>query len=266
MNSTEVSNYITKLKHSQEKVYSNCFMQFNKEQDWETLTSSKSLCIIKREYGANRLWFYTIDFDDLNFLIRNCLDSNDEFIVDILTKEKTFLKKNIEQLGFVEYTKMMRLSCSDISLSMNNNSEIQRYYNPNIGIKAGLDDAVDVFKKMWEIFDTRISHLQTIDELKESIRRGEIYIQRNNNGEVAAFLQRILEPKRFYINQIYNGMQKEIIHAILLNELRKYNNNGGKYVYAWVEEKNIASHKFHEKYGLKHDGLWNVVYRIKGIC
>ena len=70
-------------------------------------------------------------------------------------------------------------------------------------------------------------------------------------------------PKKFYINQIVNKGKREIIHAILLNRLEEYIKAGGKYLYAWVEERNIASVKFHEKYGMKHDGMWSMSYSIE---
>lgn len=38
---------------------------------------------------------------------------------------------------------------------------------------------------------------------------------------------------------------------------------GGKYLYAWVEAFNVASVKFHEKYGMKHDGMWSMIYSIE---
>ena len=50
---------------------------------------------------------------------------------------------------------------------------------------------------------------------------------------------------------------------MLQKRLKDYVNQGGKYAYAWVEKNNIASVKFHEKYGMKFDGLWNMVYALK---
>ena len=70
-------------------------------------------------------------------------------------------------------------------------------------------------------------------------------------------------PKKFYINQVVNQGERKTIHAILLNRLEAYTNAGGKYLYAWVEDKNTASLKFHEKYGMKHDGMWSMIYSIE---
>ena len=54
-----------------------------------------------------------------------------------------------------------------------------------------------------------------------------------------------------------------MIHALLLNRLAEYAETGGKYLYAWIEDKNTASIKFHKKYGMRHDGMWNMIYSVE---
>lgn len=268
MKTEEIIERISILKKTHKKIASNCFIQFHNysERDWEVYASQNSLCIIDMDHGVNRVWFYTVDFDDLKCVVRKGIDEKKEYILDIITKEDTIYQEDIKQMGFCTFTKMMRMSNADISPVLENASILMNYYNPAIGKKAGVEDAAEINQKLWEIFDTRISHLLTIEELKECIKRGEVYIQKDDHADIAAILQRVAEPKRFYINQIYNGMSKEVIHAILLNELIKYHNNGGKYIYAWVEEGNIASRRFHEKYGMVHDGLWDIIYKRGATC
>ena len=47
---------------------------------------------------------------------------------------------------------------------------------------------------------------------------------------------------------------------MMLNRLKKYSETGGRYIYAWIDEKNIASIKFHKKYGMEPDGIWDIIY------
>ena len=54
------------------------------------------------------------------------------------------------------------------------------------------------------------------------IREGQISIHRNKEGNIDAILQAEEMPKKFYINQIVNKAEKNVIHAILLNRLKKY--------------------------------------------
>lgn len=53
-----------------------------------------------------------------------------------------------------------------------------------------------------------------------------------------------------------------MFHALTLNLLKKYCDNGGKYVYAWGDEGNIASLKYFEKYKLLEDGVYNSIYYV----
>lgn len=262
MNTIEIIGNIRQLKNTGKKMFSNCFMQFQKynEEEWDAVTTKSSLCIVNRDHAVNRIWFYTIDFDDLGEIIKNQLSLETEYVIDILSKDVSLYQKELEKWGFSQFTRMMRISNRDVSPIIKKDSALMKYYNPDIGENAKLDDAEEINKKLWEIFDSRISYLQNLDELKESIKRKEVCIYKTGSG-IEAILQRIIEPKSFYINQIYNGTEKQVIHAMLLNELKRYCESGGKYAYAWVEECNSASRRFHGKYGLEHDGLWNIVYK-----
>lgn len=262
MNKTEIADAIRKLKERKEKVYTNNFMQFQKSQEvsWEATSSEKSLCLINEDHGVNRVLFYTTDFCDLNTLIHDFLDPSEEYVLDIVSKDCLLYYEDMMQMGFKQHKKVMRMSNQDITPVLAADSPLIEYYTPQAGELASISDTKKINSKLWEIFDTRVSHLLTDEELEESIRKGEIYIHKNGMGEVAAILQRVEEPRSFYINQIYNGGEKGIIHAILLHALKHYQDNGGRYVYAWVEEDNPASIRFHEKYGLKHDGLWDIIY------
>ena len=114
-----------------------------------------------------------------------------------------------------------------------------------------------------EIFDTKVSHLPSDEELSKSVERGEVEIHCDKNSAIDAILQVVVKPQNFYINQIYNGTEKKIIHSMHQKRLKKYSAQCWIYAYAWVEKDNVASIKFHEKYGFKFDGLWNMVYVLK---
>lgn len=263
MNTEAVVREITRLKSLHKKLHTNCFAQLSSygEQEWQAAFSQDSGYILNRDHGVGRIWFYTADFQDLAILMQGGLDEKEEYVVDILAKDAAQYQSELQEMGFSEFARMMRMSNADVSATLKSSPALMEHYDSRIGMKAGLKDAQEIHRKLWEIFDSRISHLPALEEVEESICREEFYLQRAKDGSVGALLQRVVAPKSFYINQIYNGMGKEVIHAILLRELQKYCENGGKYAYAWVEERNAASVRFHGKYGLRHDGLWNVVYR-----
>lgn len=265
MDKIEIADAIRKLKKRKEKVFTNNFMQFQKTQDvsWEAALSERSLCLINEDHGVNRVLFYTTDFHDLNILVQDFLDPNEEYVLDIVSKDSQQYCEEMEQMGFRRYKKVMRMSNQDIASVLVSDSPLMEYYTTLNGERAMVSDTKLINGKLWEIFDSRVSHLLTDEELEDHIRNGEVFIHKNEMGEVVAILQRVEEPRSFYINQIYNGGEPRVIHSILLDELKQYHDKGGKYVYAWVEEDNPASIRFHEKYGLRHDSLWDIIY-IRG--
>lgn len=161
-------------------------------------------------------------------------------------------------------SRLKRYSNADCRAVLESGSEVLDFKG-SVPVETALEsDAAELNKLLWSTFNTEISHLLSDDELKEAIGAGQISVHRNNEGAIDAMLQVDVMPKKFYINQIINKSgRKEVIHSILLSRLDEYVANGGKYVYSWIEETNAASLKFHEKYGMKHDGMWNTVYCLE---
>ena len=260
----DIAERISKIKLSGKKVHSNCFNRFlNSDYTWDGDFSEYSLFIVFKDKGVNRVWFYTIDFKDLQVLFETKLEENKEYLIEIIAKDRELYSEEIKLAGFDLLTTMKRMSNKDISQIFNSETKLLSYFEKVKGEKPFLQDAKAIKDKLWEIFDNRISHLPNQNEIEDGIKKGEFTIFKNQNSEIITILQSVVKPRSFYINQVYNVADKEVIHAILLTELKKYCETGGKYLYAWVEECNIASCKFHEKYGMEHDGLWDVIY-VKG--
>lgn len=124
---------------------------------------------------------------------------------------------------------------------------------------ARVDEAAAVNRILWSTFDTRIGHLLDDRELAKIIEKGEVLIIKDH-GEIVTLLQRSLDRRQFYINQIINRADSAYIHSLLGAELQKFYDSGGRYLYAWVQDTNIASNKFHAKYDMSFDGLLDLVY------
>lgn len=255
----DVRNLCQQLKNIG-RVETNVFSDDVLENAEELYQSEKSLLISNIDCNVRRLYYYTVDFSSLGALIP--LLKNQEYVLEFLTKkadEKSiFLKEN----GFSLLAQMMRMSTKDCTNALSDQI-VSRYADDSIGLYPDSCLCSLINRKLHEIFDSRVSHLLDDYNLKKAIGNGEITIHQDNVGNVDAILQVVVQPKRFYINQIYNGSEKKNIHAMLQKRLRDYVNQGGKYAYAWVEKNNIASVKFHEKYGMKFDSLWNMVYVLK---
>lgn len=242
------------------RIETNVFSDAALENAEELYQSEKSLLISSFNSSVRRLYYYTVDFSSLCSLIP--LLKNQEYVLEFLTRNADEKSALLNECGFSLLAQMMRFSTTDCTNALSDQL-VSKYADDSIGEYPDSDLCSSINKKLHEIFDSRVSHLLNDEDLKKAIENGEITIHQGSAGTVDAILQVAVQPKRFYINQIINGSKKRIIHAMLQKRLKDYVNQGGKYAYAWVEKNNIASVKFHEKYGMKFDGLWNMVYLLK---
>lgn len=209
------------------------------------------------DHGINRLVFFAREWDSVNKLLE-LLDQG-QYYLEFMTRNRD----EYIPMGADLRAAMMRFSNPDCRGVLAPGSLVAPYKDSAVVEAAKESDAEEINELLWSIFHTEVSHLSTDDEMREKIRAEQVSVHRNEHGDIDALLQAEVRPKRFYINQIVNKTERQVIHAILLKRLEKYIEEGGRYLYAWVEAQNIASLKFHEKYGLKHDGMWSMIYSVK---
>lgn len=209
------------------------------------------------DHGIERLIFFVKEWSVLDKLLL-MIDGGKYYLEYMIKSSSNYEIKNAKSIA-----RMLRVSNADCNSIFSTGSDLLKYKDVVLVEKAKISDAESINKMLWETFRTEISHLLYDDELKEKIENECITIHRNNNGEIDALLQAEVLPKKFYINQVINKTDKQVIHAILLNRLEDYVSKGGKYLYSWVEDNNIASIKFHKKYGMEEDGTVSMIYCIE---
>lgn len=225
------------------------------EEIWD---SEKAALFSYDDHGVKRLIYYALDKEELGKLLQQ-VGSGKEYVLDFLTRSPEENREVFEDVGFKILARMMRVSNPSCG-SMLAELPIMAYYDDTVGYIADISETQEIKEKMWSVFDTRVSHLLYDDELAEAIKRKEICIHRNEAGEIDAFVQTPAQPKRFYFNHAYSMAGRGVVHSLILKRLYRYVCEGGEYVYAWVDEENVASLKFNGKYGMRPDGMWNVVY------
>lgn len=257
---------INTLRHQGKKCSTNCFYSFAQanKAEWEVFSTSDTIIMINEENITSRVLFYSTDPEDLSQALKKCFPEK-ELVLEITAKDPDMMKNEIINGGFCQLSRMQRFSNRKISELFSVNSIVSEYEDYEIPSTAVISDAEDIYNFLWDTFDTRISHLPDKNQLYEAVKNGEFTIFRNSSSELTALLQAVVSKKSFYINQIINKGDRRIIHGILTAKLKEYIRNGGEYVYSWIEDTNVPSLKFHAKYGMKPDGLWNIVYvRSKG--
>ncbi len=237
--------------------HNNCYDMHIVEKSKQIWFKENDFMFSYEDHGVNRLVFFASAWERVDELIDN-IDRGTYFLEFMTKNPSDFIPQKACLRGA-----MMRMANADCRTVFSSDSVVRQYIDPSVIEQAKLTDSEEIHNLLWSSFSTEISHLLSEDELKEVIKEGSISIHRNVAGEIDALLQAQVMPKKFYINQIVNKADKKIIHAILLGRLSQYVNSGGKYLYAWVENGNEASVKFHKKYGMTHDGMWSMIYKIE---
>lgn len=243
------------------RLLTNCYSQDVIRQAEEIWDSEKAALFSYDDHGVKRLIYYTLEKEELGKLLQQA-EGGKEYVLDFLTRNPEENREVLENAGFKVFARMMRVSNPHCG-SMLAELPVMTYYDDTVGYTADISETQEVKEKMWSVFDTRVSHLLYVDELTEAIKRKEICIHRNKEGEIDAFVQTPIQPKKFYFNHAYSMAGKGVVHSLILKRLYRYVCEGGEYVYAWVDEENKASLKFNGKYGMKPDGMWDMVY-VKG--
>lgn len=259
MLSEHIKEAIEKLK-TNGRLVTNVYTADIINQSSVFLFNADAILLSYNDHGVNRLYYYAHKLDNIEGLIASLPE--DEYVLEFMTKNAEDSSEVLQRLGFQCLARMMRMSVRDVAVSAKNNIAFQ-HFDETVGAFPDEGLSPEINKVLWKVFDTRVSHLQDEDELKMSIEKREVLIHQNEDGNVDAVLQTIIQPQRFYINQVYNDADKNVIHSMMHQRLKEYIALRGKYAYAWVDKNNIASVKFHQKYGLQHDGMWNMVYVLK---
>ena len=217
--------------------------------------SENAVAAFYDDHGVTRTVFCASAKEELPELISQY--KGRELVAEIVSRNPEECRELLSSCGFEVFTELRRLSTSDCTELSEN---VSRYFDASVGYFPKKSEAPEINRFLWDTFDTRVSHLLSDEEISEIIEKGGITLHRSADGNIDALLQAEIQPRKFYINQIINRGERNIIHAMLQNRLKEYTSGGGRYAYAWVETENIASNRFHEKYGFKHDGLYNIVY------
>ena len=236
--------------------FNNCYSMnliFKAEQMWE---KGDDFIFSYEDHGINRLIYFVSGWDSLDEIIDHM--DHGKWFLEYMTKNPDEYIPHSSR--FV--AKMLRMANPDCTSIFGTSSTVLQYKDAGKTELADVKDAGEITTILWNTFRPEISHLVYTDEMKESIKNGQITIHRTD-GHIDALLQADVMPKKFYINQVVNLGERHNVHALLINRLEKYISDGGKYLFAWVEDTNIASIKFHGKYGMKHDGMFSVIYCVE---
>ena len=249
---------LEKIKKARfQRLMTNCYSLDVVEHCLELWSHEDEFVFSYEDHGINRLVYFVRTWEALDFFLAEI--GKGHFYFEFMTKNPDEYRPE----GAMLTASMMRMANTDCSSVFDTDSNILQFKDAVSVEVAKEQDTAEINRILWDTFHTEISHLLSDEELRDKIKKGQLTIHRNSDKQINALLQADVMPKKFYINQVINNGNREVIHAIMLNRLEEYVRAGGRYLYAWVEDKDIASIKFHEKYGMNHDGMWSMIYSIE---
>ena len=257
INTSALLEVLDSLKREHGKLITNSFRCFPSELDriWRVIYNSKALIILITDNGVIRIEFFATDITDLKGLVDEL--PTGEYDLEFLYRKENPYLSSFMSLGFELYKTMMRYCNYDIGRTLEENKLQLDVYRP-LKDYVVLDQMqfLKIKHLLFDAFDPRISHIPCDEDLHCFIDNGE-FLGITIGDQLATLLQRKLENRRFYINQVINTSEPIFVHSIMIDELEKYVKSGGKYVYSWIASDNTASIRFHQKYGLKPDLIMN---------
>lgn len=259
MDTSEIKDRINRLKQNSLEIITNTHMGFLDSLSGECnfFENEGAIIITYNDCDIQRLYFYFCAPEHLKGLLYD-IPSGD-YIIEKTERLGFELNIDLCDVGFREIKRLYRYTNNRIGDLLESDAPVLDYRKavPKEIFDGSYLDKIN--RLLRKTFDPQISHLPDDILLSKQLEARE-FLGVTENSEIVTLLQRRIENKRFYINQIINRGPKENVHAVLLDELFVFASNGGKIVYSWIEEDNIASVRFHEKYGLKRDGTYVIVF------
>lgn len=247
--------------------YGNC------DQNEETFVIYGTNTVVFWEHDHNviRGYFYSSDESELAEMLQQLPKG---CIVDYLTRTKGEMQEFLEVHGFRLLHEMHRMSQKGLSAEerqkIKENEVLFRetLYRPENVRAATISDLEAVYKKLYEVFDSRESHLPTKLELKKLIENQWVAVY-YEHGTLLGIEIFTVENGQKYGYQDWNGTGPEGYYSLIQMTAKLYSDylkrnhielQKVKPGYCWVNAKNRKAKRLIEFWGSKFDGLYDFVY------
>jgi len=257
MNIQEINQFIFSLRKTKKKVTSNYYLTLQKSNDdFEVWKTESSIVFLAQENKVLRCFFATIDFKDLNKLLRKVPKDT---VMDYISKEEMDVFP-WEESGFKYYTTLMRFTNPDLFAASEKTKRqkfLEQFYDENFGEFATETDVDELYDLLYKVFDCRVSRLPSKEELLEQIQKNWVLLYRED-GEIIAFLMYQIEGRKYYGYQIYNTGTADITYN-LERRATKYaiEHYDVKSSYAWIE---VGNHGANARIELNADGVRDYIF------
>ena len=257
----DIMHYITYLRKNKKHLFTNYFLTYqDSDMDFPIWKGKETIIFLVCEEKIQRCFFASTDEDELCALLKHMPT---ETVMDYITKEK---RKEFCWLdtGFVLYRTLIRYTnlhlTDDPQTHKKSKRELflEQFYDETIGGFATINDAEELYKLLYSVFDFRVSRLPSMKELIKMIEKKWVLLYREQQ-EITAFLMYKIEGKKYYGYQIYNEGTADITYNLEQKAISYAKANYQvKSSYAWVETNNLGANERCE--GSNFDGTYDYIF------
>lgn len=273
-----IKNKMTEIRRNRngKSIYHNYFNNCDKDEEIFVLYGEKSVVFWDDDNGVNRAYFYSSDEDELISMLtmipKGCIidyvtRKKDEYIHDMLMRGQCSFLYEMHRMSKAGLTIDEKKAIDEKYKTLQ-----QELYRPDKVRCASEEDADALYKKLYDVFDKRESHLPTMEELIMFIKNKWVTVY-YEDGNLKAFQIITVDHGQSYGYQIWNDAGPEGYFSLVVETdklfaeyLREHKveqkivPTQKKPSYCWVNVKNKKAVRIVKFWGNKFDGLYDFVY------
>ena len=132
---------------------------------------------------------------------------------------------------------------------------------PTGGELAKITDCEEIQRCLSGIFDKRVAHLPSNEELKSLIASNSVFIYKQNSEIKCCTIFR-REGKWIYSYQAFSFLPGLYLQSMWYHCIEKFVQEGYRGLHTWVSDGNMLSLKLHFKFNYKFDRMKLVIFEI----
>lgn len=271
-NDIKIRKLMTNIRRNKTgKIYNNYYNNCLTETNIYLLEGNRTIVFYYKDNDLFRGHFYSDDKEELIKLLKElpakCIidyltkDSKDEAL-DILTKSNMKLMYEMHRMTSANLSEEEKLAIEE------KKKIFEPLYRAENVFAATLDDLDAIYKKLYEIFDERESHLPDMNELTYLINNKWVTVFKEY-GEIKGFEMVKIEQRKIYGYQMWNSSGPDGYYSLMTKMeslCEEYLNKIGlskkdiKPGYSWINVKNKTNKRLLEYWGERFDGLYDFVF------
>lgn len=271
MNINDIRRSMSKIRRAGDSVVTNYYAQCNDVvDDLPVWMGSKTIVFEWNDNGIKRIYFYSADVEELETIL---VESSEGSVIDYLTKDKTQLSELFHRAGYALHLEYGRFhiengakseEAKEIDTVLHNDNQLRKeIFEAPYGEMATIDDAEEIDRQLREEFDPYEAHFYSLEKLREHIKKGWVWVAKENGKIIAANLFEI-QGRKAYGAYLYNRGEINVMLSLLAKTDAAIAKMNVLYAYCWMRLNNKRIIRYNMKYnGYVQDDLYDMIY-VKG--